>query len=790
MDLKNRAASLPKDLRRQIIMDYKELELHKFLKELFQSMEPNYTVEITHGPREFGKDLVIVKTDKFTTDVIGVVVKRGDIRAKTLGVVDSLKEQVDEVLSKASVRSLREIKSQIQQAFAHPAETGSILENLPVSNVFVVLAGEFSNQARTRLTAELSKEIGIFDINWLIDNFTEHYPHIFFEGEVIGFLEEQIRELEENHRRAKSGKNLSEYFVEPLIRPINAPLEFNADTLKTVLKKRRKFPFLRLPEISKDARKLILLGDPGSGKTGAMAKLAIDMYKHASGYLLNNPGKSDQKIPVPVLVPAKKFLETESAEEFLIDYFGSEEAKSRFQVDLIMVDGLDEIESGNRRDVIDKLDRFSEEIGSAYILTSRKIDILNTLSEKYEKYELLPLEFSQAVKLVSKLISDKKVLAALEESLERIQTQILLVPLSLMLLVELVEEHNEVPASITELYDRFFDMSLGREDRERGIQVLFDYLIKKKFLGVLAYREFKKKNRLEVPREDFQEFLDSYAVQYGWSPEKLNSFVREIERAGILNLREEVIFKHRSFLDYFAAFDIYENREDFKDLNDLIVSTYFDDIWSEIAFFYIGLRRKISPDLLKMIYAHPSEELAANLCKLFGGRLLQAGWHSSDQQHVDGIKNAIGYATKVRANFREIMASSDSNVPDIVNDFIVMSLSNLSFNSSFLAPRIKDIFQQMVASGSADDIYGAVALFWSIYRFLTPEEVKENIDVLLGALSDLPDAKEQARILLLMTLIEQDKETGKLIKRQVRRLGKKSPEVLKALLPAKRKGFR
>ena len=73
----------------------------------------------------------------------------------------------------------------------------------------------------------------------------------------------------------------------------------------------------------------------------------------------------------------------------------------------------------------------------------------------------------------------------MRESLEKIQAQILLVPLSLMLLVELVEEHREVPASVTELYDRFFDMALGREDREKGIEVLFDYHIKKKFLAEL-----------------------------------------------------------------------------------------------------------------------------------------------------------------------------------------------------------------------------------------------------------------------------------------------------------------
>ena len=56
MDLKKQAEVLSRDLRRQIIVDYDETNLHKFLKELFQAMEPDYRVEITHGPQEFGKD--------------------------------------------------------------------------------------------------------------------------------------------------------------------------------------------------------------------------------------------------------------------------------------------------------------------------------------------------------------------------------------------------------------------------------------------------------------------------------------------------------------------------------------------------------------------------------------------------------------------------------------------------------------------------------------------------------------------------------------------------------------
>ena len=790
MTLRKKAEALPKALRQQIIMEYQETDLHKFLKELFQVMEPNYKVEITHGAQEFGKDLVIVKSDNFSKEIIGVVVKRGRINGKTLGDVDSLKSRAKTVLSKGAEKTLSAIKSQIEQALAHPAEMKSMIEDLPISKVYVVLAGDLSNNARKRLTNELESEIEIFDIEWLINNFTEFYPDIFFEGRVINFLEKKTSELEENHQRGESGKNLSDYFVDPLIRPLSTPLQFDEKSIRSVLEK-RKLPFSDLREIcSKPEKKLILMGAPGTGKTGAIAKLAIDMYQNTYQQLLKKPGTFEEKIAIPVLVTARQFLHFESAEDFLNAYLGSQEIQGRFEIDLLIVDGLDEIESPNRRTVIDKLDAFSEAIRCSYILTSRKIDILNTLPEKYEKYELLPFEFGQALKMVSELASTPKILKTLEESLQRIQAQILLVPLSLVLLVELVEEHKEIPASVTELYDRFFDMALGREDKEKGIEVLFDYRIKKKFLGTLAYREFRDRNRVAMPREEFEQFLEAYAIAYGWDAEKLKGFVREIERAGILNGQAEVIFKHKSFLDYFAAFYIHENWGYVENLNDdLIVDTYFDDIWSEVAFFYIGLRQEISQALLEKIYSRVDAELTVDLGKLLSGRLLQAAWHSPPQQHIYGIENAIRYAPEVHEKFKELIHSANANIPEIVCDFIVFTLADVSFNSAFLQEHVKNILKQWSDSESQEVIYMSISLFWSIRRFLEPDEVKQNIDVMLNKLGVLPE-KEQARMLLLMMLIEENKETQKLIRRQLNKLKKRAPETFKALLPAKRKGFR
>ena len=84
----------------------------------------------------------------------------------------------------------------------------------------------------------------------------------------------------------------------------------------------------------------------------------------------------------------------------------------------------------------------------------------------------------------------------MRESLEKIQAQVLLAPLSLMLLIELVEEvkeHEEIPASVTELYDRFFDMVLGREDRKKASKFYLSITSKRNFSENLRIRSFGKK---------------------------------------------------------------------------------------------------------------------------------------------------------------------------------------------------------------------------------------------------------------------------------------------------------
>src|SRR5690606_15051264 len=127
---------------------------------------------------------------------------------------------------------------------------------------------------------------------------------------------------------------------------------------------------------------------------------------------------------------------------------------------------------------------------------------------------------------------------------------------TLRMLVSLAEESKEVPASLTELYEQYFDTVLGRYDGEKGIEVLFTYQVKSQFLAALAYKAYFLEGRTELPRGDFDTFVDTFGEEHqsSWGAEQRDRLVRELIRSGVLVVsKHRVMFRHKTYLDYFAA---------------------------------------------------------------------------------------------------------------------------------------------------------------------------------------------------------------------------------------------
>lgn len=787
----SQAKALSKEKRKKILMSFKEVELHGYLKELFETMEPNFTIEITHGPGELGKDLVIVKRDKLSIDVIGVIVKRGNIGAKTLGEVDTLKTQIKNVFSVSMGKKIKEIESQIEQAFANPAEMKTIFRELKIYRVFVVLVGELSNQARTRLTTEINENVEVKDINWLIDNFTDYYPQVFFEGKKIDFLQEKINQLEAKHYLSKKQLNLSEYFVNPLVSTIELPVKFDAESLALIYKE-RKIPFVQLKTALTQRKKMVLVGDPGVGKSVALTKIAIDMLKKASTKMFHGVSKK-QKIGIPILVSAEEILKADETDVILKTHLKNQDITERFEVDVLMIDSLDEVPSNLGEVIIKKAEKFSLELRCSLIITSRKIDAIRTPPVGFEKYELMPFEFGQAIKVFEKLVKNQQVLFSLKDGLEKIKSQIPMVPLSLMLLIELAEEKKEIPASVTELYDRFFDLMLGRWDKEKGIEVLFEYLRKRTFLAELAFKEFFEKERLEISRKEFKEFFDDYVNQHDMSAEESRIFIKEIERAGIFDSNEKVQFPHRSFLDYFVARYIFDKRAEFKNLDNFIVQTFFNDIWGEVVFFYVGLMREISPEIIEKIFVFEGKELSIQVDKFLIGRLLQAGWNSLTKTKYYGIEKAVTFGPFIRDAFLKSAEKTPTKVPRILADFYVFILSEFSFESKFLSKQARDLLENLSNKPSSNGLYEMLFVIWAIRRILTSSELKKTIKKFLDTLEKTPNLsiEDKVKSYLFLSVIEkEDKAFVKMMKRRLNRLKSRYENIFKELLPHPKKGFR
>jgi hypothetical protein len=404
----------------------------------------------------------------------------------------------------------------------------------------------------------------------------------------------------------------------------------------------------------------------------------------------------------------------------------------------------------------------------------------------FQRFEIMQFEFHQAMKLFQNVVVEPRLRDTLVEGLDHVQGQIAMTPLSLMLLIQVVKEHGEIPASITELYERFFDQVLGRFDKEKGIEVLFEYTVKRFFLGELAFSEFFEKDRLTIPKSEFQGFATEFASRYQWDQETFGSFIEELDRAGVLSIDEEVEFYHRSFLDYFAAFHVNRIREKVPNLEDFLISTYFSDLWPETVFFYVGMNRYIDGSMLERIFSYEADDFGAEVMKFLACRLLQSGWLSPDEVKRTAIKKAADKASVLQTGLLELLGNQDEPVPPIVADYFLFALSMKSLNSVFLLNPEKQVISELMTEPTYDNLRGVLAVLSGITHRLEPDEVENQIRQFLNVI-DEPNkftTEEQARLMWgLIILDSRETELRKALRRRLRLVLRRHASVRAKLLP-------
>jgi formylglycine-generating enzyme required for sulfatase activity len=307
----------------------------------------------------------------------------------------------------------------------------------------------------------------------------------------------------------------------------------------------------------KSAQRMLLLGDPGSGKTIALERLAWELC-------------AEDEPVMPVLVrlfrydgkPLAEWVRTRLQEcgclrlddEHTLTVFLQEGATRC----VFLFDGLNEVAPEYRTALVGELDRWmSAYPRHAVIVTSRVQDELwRGLRGELPAMLVQPIDAEQARAYLTAHLGAKG-----DELYQRLDERLLALartPLILWLIKEAGMAGESLPGNRGELYARFVGRML-RRDTERQMDVQFPERIKQGALAALALR-MSRAQRLTCPR---REAVDVAAGVFAKdAPEKLEkaeALVNACARHGLLAGEDELWFApHQTVQEHFAALALQE----------------------------------------------------------------------------------------------------------------------------------------------------------------------------------------------------------------------------------------
>jgi HEAT repeat protein len=543
-------------------------------------------------------------------------------------------------------------------------------------------------------------------------------------------------------------------------------------------------------------QRLVLLGDPGSGKTTLMRYLAVKLAQghHADLGLTNH----DDWLPMLIYMRDWAKNPERSLFEQLADF-----AKSTLHVDLptgffqywwqgrslVLLDGLDEVvDEAIRADLVNKLGCVLDGAEqNAVVITSRPWGYHRAYfrTENFPHFELLPFDQQQIKQFVENWYRSRHdnaqdaqlMIDNLQESLvasDRVQ-QLVTNPLLLTIVALIHRYQDELPKRRYQLYDKAVNTLLKSWDRtEKGLGAeqkdIFKCLDReddlRRVLSLLAkwiHEQYVTKPQAGGTLIQEQEFIDQLRViildEKEVKPHKaieeakrFKDFVRD--RTGLINEYGQgwYGFVHKTFQEYLTAEAIQSNTID------------NDDLAGMLLFIKNHLHQQHWREVILLLVSQQQERRAATIIEtilragsdyeqwLHRDLLLAAECLTEDPKRLKKAGRVLGQ--EILAKLVNLVVSSDRVVGSRVQQKAKKLLCRLR-NTEFQAEAMAEIEKWQ------DRIDRFELLEYRFYLGQQADTISE----------------------LLVLLTDRERSVRYQATEALRRLGNSSETVLKALIP-------
>lgn len=363
------------------------------------------------------------------------------------------------------------------------------------------------------------------------------------------------------------------------------PLNLFVYPIRIKIVREEKIPIISILEIfKKEKNHIVILGQPGAGKTTSMKYLCQSIFFNEEFY--------PTEFKIPILVKLRDFNNRSQSKnntgliiEYLFNLFRlriniddlkekpNQEYINRLKESIVLeiieknkilliIDGFDELVYGTHRDtVINEITDLANYLESSrLILTSRTADYEYSL-ENISVFEISPLNNGQILDFAEKWLGNEEAKKFLNEVKNSPYQDTSIRPITIAHLCAIYERIGKIPEKPKTVYRKIVNLLIDEWDEQRKVKrtskyAMFEADRKFEFLSDLAYHLTIRSGRAIFSKLTFLKVFDDIYINYDLEKENANELVKDIESHTGLFIKsgyEQFEFAHKSIQEYLTA---------------------------------------------------------------------------------------------------------------------------------------------------------------------------------------------------------------------------------------------